>query len=428
MLRLLRIAGREYFSYLKTPGFWLSLIIAPAIGAVSGFGPMWAEKSAPVRNVAIIDFAHAGQAVTAALRANNSPTSIQVVAPPPEAATAATPAEASAAIRPYITGEKLLPNGGKLSAVAILQGRPDTMSVDLWTRDVGDLTLGSAVRQAGSQVMRNQRLAAMGIDQTKLAVADTARPAVREFSPKATSHGQVSFKDRLPTFAALGLAFTLWMMTVTGAGILLNSVIEEKSNRVLEVLLSSASVPEILGGKILGVAALAATVLAVWGGAGFVAVLKFAPPGIAGQMADALMSHGLIGVFLAYFVLGYLMYASIFVAIGAFCETPREAQTLVGPIMLMLSLPMIFLAQTIKRPDAPVLEWLAWFPPFTPFLMTARAASGLPWWEIAGTLALMAVTATVVVWISARAFRAGSLSTAKFDLPTFLKGIASAGR
>lgn len=428
MLRLLRIAGREYFSYLKTPGFWLSLIIAPAIGAISGFGPMWAEKSAPVRNIAIVDYAHAGPAVSAAISAANSPTSIRVVAPPPEAAAATTPAEAGVAIRPYITGEKLLPDGGKLSAVAILQGAPDTLAVDLWTRDVGDFSLGSAVRQAGAQVMRKQRLVAMGIDETKLAVADAARPAVREFSPKATSHGQVSFKDRLPGFAALGLAFTLWMMTVTGAGILLNSVIEEKSNRVLEVLLSSASVPEILGGKILGVAALAATVLGVWLAAGFVAVLKFAPPGIAGQMADALMSHGLIGVFLAYFVLGYLMYASIFVAIGAFCETPREAQTLVGPIMLMLSLPMIFLAQTLKRPDAPVLEWLGWFPPFTPFLMTARAASGLPWWEIAGTLALMAVTAAIVVWISARAFRAGSLSTAKFDLPTFIKGIASAGR
>ncbi len=427
MKRLLRIAAREYLSYLRTPGFWLSLIMAPAIGALSGLGPIWAERSAPVRTVAIVDFSHAGAAVAHTLAAENNPRSIRVIAPPPEVA-AATPEQARAALQPYLAGERVLPDGGKLNAAAILTGEPQAISVDLWSRDVGDVSLGSAVRQAGSEVMRTERLRALGVDAGKLAAADAAKPSFHEFSPKAASGGRVSLKDRLPTFAALGLAFTLWMMTVTGAGILLNSVIEEKSNRVLEVLLSSASVPEILGGKILGVAALAATVLAVWGGAGLIAVVRFAPPGLADQMAAALMTHGLIAIFLAYFVLGYLMYASIFVAIGAFCETPREAQTLVGPLMLMLSLPMIFLSQAIKRPDAPLLEWLAWFPPFTPFLMTARAASGPPWWEIAGTLALMAATSTGVVWISGRAFRAGALSTAKFDLPTFLKGVASAGR
>lgn len=428
MFRLLRIASREYLSYLKTPGFWLSLIIAPAIGAISGYGPIWAEKSAPVRTLAIIDYAGAGPQVVTAVNAGAGPGKIRVVAPPPELAQAKDAETAKAALQPYIAGSALLPGGVKLDNAAVLTGSTGDLQIDLWSRQIGDTTVSGLLRDAGTSVVRAERLKALGLDPARLAAVDAAKPKLREFSPKAASGGRVSLKDRLPTFAALGFAFALWVLTVTGAGILLNSVIEEKSNRVLEVLLSSASVPEILGGKILGVAALAATILVFWGGAGVMALLRFAPPGIADALLDSILSKGIALEFAAYFVLGYMMYASIFVAIGAFCETPREAQTLVGPIMLMLSLPMIFLTQAIRRPDNPLLEWLAWFPPFTPFLMTARAASGPPWWEVAGTLGLMAVTSGVVVWISARAFRAGSLSTAKFDLPTFFRGVLNAGR
>ena len=428
MTRLFRIALREYLSYLKTPGFWLSLIIAPGIGALSGFGPIWAERAAPIRHVAVVDFASAEPRLSQILTVEARVARLQLVKPPPVVAAATTPEAARKALQPYVSGDLRLADGGRLDAVAILTGSPAALEADVWTRDIGDGAIAGMVRQAAGGVMRLERLKALGLDPAKIAAVDAVKPTVREFSPKAVSGGQVSLRDRMPTFAALGLAFALWIVTVTGVGILLNSVIEEKSNRVLEVLLSSASVPEILGGKILGVAALASTVLSVWGGAGLFALIRFAPPGTGPALVAALVSHGLVFEFLAYFVLGYLMYASIFVAVGAFCETPREAQTLVGPLMLMLSLPMIFLTQAIRRPDSPLLEWMAWFPPFTPFLMTARAASGPPWWEIAGTLVLMAVTAAAVVWISARAFRAGALSTTKFDLQTFLRGIRSAGR
>lgn len=426
MSRLLRIALREYLSYLKTPGFWLSLILAPAIGALSGYGPIWAERSAPMRTLAVIDFAHAGAAFTNAVAVDAAASRIRIVPPPAEVAAAPTPDEARAALQPYVAGPSH--DGGRLDGAVILTGAPRALVADLWTRDIGDDAVSSLVRHGAAAVMRQQRLRELGLDPAAIAAADTARPTLREFSPKAASGGQVSLRDRMPSYAALGLAFALWMVTVTGVGILLNSVIEEKSNRVLEVLLSSASVPEILGGKILGVAALAGTVLGVWGGAGVFALMRFSAPGTMEALGAALIGHGLIFEFLAYFVLGYLMYASIFTAVGAFCETPREAQTLVGPLMILLSLPMIFLTQAIRRPDTPLLRGLAWFPPFTPFLMTARAASGPPWWEVAGTLALMAATSALVVWISARAFRAGALATGKFDLKAFFNGIVSAGR
>ncbi len=365
--------------------------------------------------------------MAALVRQKADPHTVRLVAPPPEAVNASTPDEADAALKPYVAGEKMLADGARLDAAVVLSGTADALHADLWTREIGDRTLTTLVRESGAAVMRKERLAAAGIDETTLTTIDAVTPDVREFSPKAAA-GRVSMKDRLPTFAAFGLAFTLWFMVLTGAGILLNSVIEEKSNRVLEVLLSSASTAEILGGKILGVAGLAATVLGVWAVAGLVALFHFAPPGLPADLGAALLSKGLLIEFAAYFVLGYLMYASIFVAVGAFCETPREAQTLVGPMMLVLAIPMIFLSSAIKRPDTPLLEYLSWFPPFTPFLMTARAASGPPLWEVIGTLLMMVVTSAAVVWLAGRAFRAGALSTAKFDIPAFFKGMISAGR
>jgi ABC-2 type transport system permease protein len=84
-------------------------------------------------------------------------------------------------------------------------------------------------------------------------------------------------------------------------------------------------------------------------------------------------------------------------------------------MMLILSVPVIFMGQSIAHPDAPVLAALSWIPPFTPFLMVARAANDPPLWQIVGTLLLMLATTSGVVWLSGRAFRAGALSIGKLD-------------
>jgi ABC-2 type transport system permease protein len=238
---------------------------------------------------------------------------------------------------------------------------------------------------------------------------------VTSFSPRAEGGGQVALRDRLPGIVGFAAAFLLWSMILTGAGILLNSVIEEKSNRVLEVLLASASASEIMFGKILGVAGVTLTVMAVWASVGGTA-LTLAQPALAADIGAVLFGKGLVFYFGFYLIGGYLLYAAIFIAVGAFCETTREAQTLLGPVMALLTIPIIFMTQAIRRPDSPLLEALSWIPPFTPFLMTARAASQPPLWQVLGTGALMLATVGVVVWLAGRAFRVGALSTGKIDL------------
>ena len=409
------IARREYFSYLKTPGFWISLCVAPlVIGFATLGGARAVQSTAPPPRLAVVDLSHSGFAEALKPALEGPEPLARVVAAPPGAGGARAPEQASQAMRAALTGSH-----PALDAGVVVSGTPTQLRLDVWSRDIGDPGLTGTLQAVAAARMRQARLGAQGVSPDLLRTLDQAAPEVRRFSPK--SSGEVSFKDQAPGLAAFASAFVLWMSVVTGAGILLNSVIEEKSGRILEVLMSSASIPEILGGKILGVAGLTGTVLAVWGALGAAVMLK-GSAGQLGQVFGALSAHGLIVYFALFFIGGYLMYASVFAAIGAFCETTREAQTLLGPLMILLSVPILFLTTAVQRPDAPVIAALSFVPPFTPFLMTARIAAGLPAWQVLAGLLEMGVTATVVVWLCGRAFQAGALSGGGLDLKRLVGG------
>jgi ABC-2 type transport system permease protein len=411
MSRLLKIARREYIAYIRTVGFWLSMLLMP-LGLLVGAGaPMMMDKAAPAPTLAIVDLGAEGYGAAIAPHLEEAdpdgkPGALIVDAP----VRLTAPNEAGAALKPWLTGERLLPGGRKLDAVAIIHGE----AVDFWSSSLADRTLEQAVKTALTQAIRGQRLKAAGLTTEEVRALDTIEPKVTAYSPKAAA-GEVSLRDRLPGIVGFALGMLLWSVIFTGAGILLNSVIEEKSSRILEVLLASASAPEIMFGKILGAAGVTATVLAVWAGLGGTALATLNPE-IARDVVSVLLANGMIFYFLFYLVGGYLMYASLFIAVGAFCETTREAQTLLGPIMILLTIPLVFMSQAIRRPDAPVLEVLSWIPPFTPFIMTARAASQPPLWQMAATGLMMAATTALVIWIAGRAFRAGALSTGRVGL------------
>ncbi|MBX7248721.1 MAG: ABC transporter permease [Caulobacteraceae bacterium] len=471
MRRLFLIARREYFAYTRTVGFWLSMLVLPGFILLGGMLPAYMKNAAPTRNIAIVDLSgqQMGPALKAAMDKNRleedaddlhdaalpeagrekadaleeltrhqglqaglerlrqvapraaaawkpSKQSVVVVATPPAAAAAASVAEAERALRPLIDGDgrnsKPLLDGAVI--LTLQDGEP---AGRFWSKGVTDTRAEDAVRDGLIEVVRGQRLRALGVSDDQARRVDTVQPALDVFSTRSGRNEAVGLRDRLPGLVGFAFGMLLWSTIITGASILMNSVMEEKSNRVLEVLLSSASTTEILGGKVLGVAGITATVLGVWTaiGAWGLSTLAAVAPGIVGDFVSVLTQGGLIFYLLAYLVGGYLMYAFLFTAVGAFCETPREAQTLLGPIMIMLSAPIIVLQLAIRTPDMPLVKVLSWVPLFTPFLMPARIPSEPPLWEIAGTMLGMALMAAVMVWIGGKAFRAGALATGKLD-------------
>ena len=449
MNRLFTIAVREYLAYVKTIGFWLSMLTAPMIIALSAGAPILMARSTPPPTVAVIETARSpvsgGQHPIASVTRRLVQSGALIVAVPSEVASAVTPEAQRAALAVYFgdNGPPLRtigPNGGAVldrpldyavfltaegeaSANNLASVRPVT--VRIWSRIIGSNAIRGTVELAVGDWTRDLQLQVLGVTQAQSRQILDAEPNVETYSTRA-AQGEVSFRDRLPGIAGFVMGIALWSAAMTGAGILLNSVIEEKSSRILEVLLTSASVPEIMGGKILGVAAVTSTVLGLWTAIGG-GVLLAMNPSVAADLSVVLFSHGLIFYFLFYFLAGYVMYATLFITVGAFCETSREAQTLLGPMMIVLIIPMLFLTQAITNPDSPILRVLSWIPTFTPFLMAARAATDPPVWEIFGTGALLLATIAAEVWLAGRAFRAGALSTSRFELRHFFASLAGRG-
>ncbi|MFN7129597.1 MAG: ABC transporter permease [Brevundimonas sp.] len=448
MKRTLLIARREYVAYAKTVGFWLSLLAFPLFAVLGGGIPLLIRSAEPIKVVAVIEEGPAATGLAAAVRASLqsdldrqnerlreaaekgqagagravasiSGPQIRLVPPPPAIADTTGPAR-DAAIKTAL--DKETPKDRRLDAVVFLSRVDGKPTAQVWTSRANDGDVAGFVRGALRDARRTELLTAAGVAPAVAQEVQNFRPEVKAFSPNAASGGEISMRDRIPSFIGLGAGFLLWSLVITGASILLNSVMEEKSNKILEVLLSSASATEILTGKVLGVAMLTLSVLVVWGGIGTFGLVS-ASPETAATVGQVLLDDGLVFYFIAYMVGGYLMYAVLFAAIGAFCETPRDAQTLMGPIMMVLVVPIIVMQMALTSPDAPAVKVLSWIPFFTPFLMSARAPSDPPLIEIVLTLIGMFATAGFMVWIAGRAFRAGALSDVKLSWKSFGRAI-----
>lgn len=472
MRRLIKIALREYISYVRTVGFWLSMAGLPVIMGIAIMAPTLIAQSAPTPKMAIIDlsgrnltpvllkeFEHqqsvriaeamaasataaagpkASESIMASFEAQGleaaqatftslapkvaaafkaPPPEIQIVPLPASLASASTAEAAEKAVRPYLVDE----TSSGLNYAAIITADTKAISVDFWSRNLGLQSQDDRLRDILRDEDRRMRLTQAGVSDALLKDIDAAEPTLRLRSPKSDGD-QVSMRDRLPTAIGFAMAMGLWTVILSGAGILLNSVVEDKSSRVLEVLLASASTTEIMGGKILGVAAVTFSVLAIWLILG-TAMLMTSAPGLSEDLIAILATKGLAYYFGFYLVGGYLIYACVFTAIGAFCETTREAQTLVGPMMLILSIPMIFMSQSLTHPDMPIIKILCWVPPFTPFMMMVRAASGPTLLEMVGTGLGMVAFIALTLWLSGKAFRAGALSTHKLDPKALIRGL-----
>ena len=462
MKRILLIARREYGAYAKTVGFWLSLLAFPLFAVLGGVLPALMMSAEPVRNVVVLEEGPQAQGLAAAVQeavrleqerraarmaeaaaeaekqggqAGASAAGqalnrlaglrLRIVATPAEL-SAAQPGEAREAIARRYLGDAV-PEADQLDSVVLLNRIDGKPAARVWTRRATDDTVEDFVRDVLKDANRRETFEQAGINAAVVEETERFRPDITALSPKSATGGEVSFRDRLPTIIGLVSGFLLWSLVITGASILLNSVMEEKANKILEVLLSSASATEILTGKVLGVAMLTGTVMLVWGGIGTFGLLA-ANAETAAMVGEVLLDGGMLGYFIAYAVGGYLMYAVLFAAIGAFCETPRDAQTLMGPIMMVLTVPILVMVLAVQTPDSPVVQILSWIPFFTPFLMSARAPSEPPMIEVVGTMAGMFAFALLMVWIAGRAFRAGALSDVKLSWRGFAGAIRGGGK
>ncbi|MBN8588101.1 MAG: ABC transporter permease [Rhodothermia bacterium] len=250
-----------------------------------------------------------------------------------------------------------------------------------------------------------------------------------------TATGEKADTTGALTGIAFAMAFLIYMMMLIYGSLVMQSVIEEKLNRVMEVLISSVRPFDLLMGKVLGMGALGMVQMLAWSGLsmamttamGPLLLLFFDPkkmnlPDTASQQqvlesagfAIPELSPMLFVWFVLFFIGGYLLYASYFAAIGSAVESPQDAQQLMMPITFLIIVPMLFINTVIMNPDSTMAMVLSIIPFFSPILMPARiAATDVPFWEPALAFILLAATFVGAIWVSARIYRIGVLSYGK---------------
>jgi ABC-2 type transport system permease protein len=197
------------------------------------------------------------------------------------------------------------------------------------------------------------------------------------------SHGKAKKAGDVQFWTVFILGFAMYMVTIFYGMNVLRAVITEKSSRIMEVLLSSLTPAELLGGKIFGVAAVGLTQVAIWVGAG---LLASAPGAItaASLIRDANFTWSTGAFFGIYFLLGYLLYSSLCAALGAMVNSEQEAQQFQFVIMLPLILSFFYMFKAARAPNDPFVVVLSLFPFSTPLVMYARVVLGAaPAWQIA---------------------------------------------
>ncbi len=232
-----------------------------------------------------------------------------------------------------------------------------------------------------------------------------------------------------------GIIFVMIIFgTVIGYGqILMRSVIEEKNSRIMEVLVSSVSPFQLMAGKIVGLGLASLTQVLIWGVIGAGLYVFRGNLNITADIAGILFNPVFIFFFITYLLLGYIMFSTLFALIGSMVNTDKEAQGFIFPITMTLILPVILAAYLIQEPDSTVAVVLSLIPFFSPTMMILRLnfigadsfslANPIILEAFAG-LVITALTALLIIWLTAKVFRVGILMYGKRPtLPEIIKWI-----
>jgi ABC-2 type transport system permease protein len=287
-------------------------------------------------------------------------------------------------------------------------------AVQYWSANLADDDLRDAIEEGVNEEMRRREYVARGLDVATVTDVQRSWMPFASLNPKKEAgEEEVGLEDVLRQWAPVGFVYLLWIGIFTISQMLLNNTIEEKSNRIIEVLLSSVTPGELMLGKLVGIAGIGLTMIVAWIGSlvGVLALHRGPEARFANELFEVLRTSDLLPAFALYFLLGYLLYAGVFLALGSLCNTLKEAQNLMGPVTLMMAVPLIVMGVIPKDPNGVIATTLSWIPIYTPFVMMNRAAADPPLFDRVGTLVLLVLSIVAVLWLSARIFRIGILRT-----------------
>ncbi len=322
-------------------------------------------------------------------------------------------------------------------------------SVTAYSKEPLNMDTKLSIEGKIKQAVRDQKLKALDMENIDQ-ILDQVKTDVRIDAYTLTDEGKEK-KDSVELYMIIAyiLSFLIYMFVFMFGSMVMRGVIEEKSNRIVEVIVSSVSSFELMMGKIIGVALVALTQFAIWvvilGGLmigiqgavnGKVAekvaeasAAMNAAPGVHPEGADlgdlaemmsvmdqiSSINFGQILLcFLIYFVLGYLLYAAMFAAVGSAVDNEADTNQLTLPITIPLMLGLFIMLHTFQHPSSSLSVWASIIPFTSPMVMLARIPFGtVPSWQLILSIVLLALTFVAIAWISAKIYKVGILTYGK---------------
>ncbi len=312
----------------------------------------------------------------------------------------------------------------------------DNSNVRLYTNAASSIMLETSITSSIKDVIEAERLKAYNIDNLdEILEGVKANVTLQSIRNDSTEDNETSSSSMAAMGIGYILGFILYMFLIIYGAMVMSSVIEEKGSRVLEVLVSSVKPFDLLMGKILSIAMVAATQIAIWGVL-TLAILAFVVPAVmpadimqsvesvqAGGALSAEVDTEMIGALatltdfgyitnimlfaLLFLVGGYLFYSAMFAAVGSAVDTAEDSQNLQWPIMMPIMLAFFVQMLVAKDPNGMVVKIFSMIPFTSPIIMMARIPHGIASWEIATSLILLYISFVGVVWIAAKIYRVG---------------------
>jgi ABC-2 type transport system permease protein len=428
MDKLLVVFRREYLERVRSKWFLVGTLLGPVFFAMITVVPILisakTKPSTDLANVTIIDATSSGmgERVASALL-QRYPES-----PPPDVrsvSAASVPREenrASLSVQNKETRGYLVLDSNTVAGTSARYAGRNAGSM-------GDIEqISNIVRQ---QVLA-QRLQSEGIDAKRVAALTGARLDVR--TEKIGDHGKEKGSGLGTALFGYVIALLLYMMIVLYGQTVLRGVMEEKTTRVAEVVVSSVNTDTLLAGKILGIGLVAVTQVLAWValsislayygmpllerklGAGAMVAGGSSGMSTAGALAQALPSLSMptLAALLCFFVLGFIFYASLFAAVGAMVNSQEDVQQASMPVMLLLISSVIFMTPIMTNPGSGLARMMSLLPFSAPILMPLRMTLiSVPWYEVTFAIAGLTLACLAAIWISARIYRVGLLMYGK---------------
>ena len=352
-------------------------------------------------------------------------------------------------------------------SISPLDEEAKTLTAETFSEKPLGMDMTESINRRINDAVENYRIESYGIENLESIMKDV-KSNVRLTSFTMDKEGKESISESGVYMAiSMILGMVLYLFIALFSGMVMSSVIEEKSSRVVEVLISSVKATELMFGKIIGVALVAITQFLLWIILGAVLLGVFgaifgskmdlkalmsdpmtatvvessgmgdltstidlsAAASQADSLATASAGSGELGVivgtvrnlplgqiligFLLYFILGYLLYASLFAAIGSAVENEGDSQQLQLPVTIPLLLGFFIALYAYKAPDSALVFWGSMIPFTSPIVMLARIPFGVPTWELVVSLVVLFLTFVICAWLSAKIYKVGILMFGK---------------